>query len=71
MRKEKSLIIIGFWILILPFLGFPSSWRNFLYIITGLIIMYLGYLFYIEVKASIPKDTTEFKPFIDNINNEE
>ncbi len=71
MRKEKSLIIIGFWILILPFLGFPNSWRNFLYVITGLVVMYLGYLFYIEVKASIPKEENEFKPFVDNINNEE
>ncbi len=71
MRKEKTLIIIGIWVLVLPFLGFPSFWRAFLFEITGLIILYLAYLFYIEAKAILYKNNIETKSFIDNINNEE
>jgi hypothetical protein len=67
MRKEKTLFIIGLWIAILPFLGFPSSWRKILFLITGISIMYLAYLFYIEIKARLAKDTNNSKTFIDNI----
>ncbi len=71
MRKEKALFIIGFWVLILPFLGFPTSWRKTLYLITGIVIIYLAYLLYIEAKDNFSKNNKETKSFIDNINNEE
>ncbi len=71
MRKEKTLFIVGLWIIILPFLGFPSSWRAVLFVITGLIIIYMAYLFYIEVKARLGKNSEETKTFVDNIGLEE
>ncbi len=71
MRKEKSLFIIGLWILILPFLGFPGSWKIVLFEITGIIIIYLAYLFYLEVKAHLDKNSNQTKSFIDNIKDEE
>jgi len=67
MRKEKTLLIIGLWVAILSFLGFPSTWRKILFLITGLAIMYLAYLFYLEVKARLSKDINHSKTFIDNI----
>lgn len=67
MRKEKTLFIIGLWVTILSFLGFPSNWRKILFLITGLAIMYLAYLFYLEVKARLSKDVNHGKTFIDNI----
>lgn len=67
MRKERTLFIIGIWVAILPFLGFYENWRKILFIITGLGIIYLGYLFYIEVKARLGKDDNRIKSFIDNI----
>lgn len=69
MRKEKTLLIIGFWVIILPFLGFPSLWKVVLLIITGIALVYLAYLFYIEAKERLPKEDNEVKVFVDNIGN--
>ncbi len=70
MRKEKALFFIGLFILILPFLGFPNSWKTVMYMIIGIIIMYLAYLFYVEVKDRLAKNSIETKTFIDNISDE-
>jgi hypothetical protein len=67
MRKEKTLFIIGLWVIILPFLGFPNTWRKILFLITGLAIIYLAYLFYLEIKVRLSKDINHSKTFIDNI----
>jgi len=67
MRKEKTLLIIGLWVLLLPFLGFSITWKKVLFSITGLAIVYLGYLFYLEAKNRLSKDTDHSKTFVDNI----
>lgn len=67
MRKEKTLFIIGLWVIILPFLGFPNIGRKILFLLTGLAIMYLAYLFYLEVKNRLSKDISHSKTFVDNI----
>jgi len=67
MRKEKTLFIIGLWVIILPFLGFPNIGRKILFLLTGLAIIYLAYLFYLEVKSRLAKDISHSKTFIDNI----
>ncbi len=67
MRKEKTLFIIGLWVSALSFLGFPKSWRNVLFLITGLAIMYLAYLFYLEFKVRSSKHNIQNKTFVDNI----
>jgi hypothetical protein len=67
MRKERALFIIGIWIAILPQLGFPESFREVLFIITGVSIFYLAYLYYLEAKARISKNENRIKSFVDNI----
>lgn len=67
MRKEKTLFILGLWMMILPFLGFTNNWRKILFFITGLAIVYLAYLFYLEVKARLSKHNDHNKTFIDNV----
>jgi len=39
-------LILGVWIAILPYLGFPYSWKSVLYTLTGLAIIYLSYAMY-------------------------
>ena len=68
MRKERTLLILGLWVAVLPFLGFPNNWRKILFVITGLALIYLANLFYLEVKARIAKVDSRSKTFIDNIN---
>lgn len=67
MRKEKTLLIIGLWVAVLSFSGFPNNVRNILFLISGLAIVYLAYLFYLEVKARSSKDISNSKAFVDNI----
>lgn len=67
MRKERTLFIVGVWVAILPYLGFYESWRRILFIITGVGIMYIAYLFYTEAKARIGKEENRIKSFVDNI----
>lgn len=67
MRKEKTLFIIGLWVIILPFLGFPNSFRKGLYVVTGFAIIYIAYLFYLEVKIRLSKNASHSKTFVDNI----
>ena len=42
--QEKILIILGVWVFVLPFTGFPDSWKTWLLVITGLVIIYIGAL---------------------------
>jgi predicted MFS family arabinose efflux permease len=67
MRKERSLFVIGVWVAVLPFLGFPNSWRSIFFVITGIGLICLAYLFYNQSKQRILKTTTESKTFVDNI----
>lgn len=67
MRKEKTLFVLGLWIAVLPFLGFPNTWRKVLFVITGFCVMYLAYLFYLEVKIRLVKEIERSKTFVDNI----
>lgn len=71
MRKERTLLILGIWVAILPFLGFPQSWRKILFLITGFLMIYLAYLFYLEAKERISKNNNHLKTFIDNMGNGE
>ena len=50
MRKARTFLILGIWTAILPYLGFPHSWKNILFILTGLVIVYLSYIMYQEHK---------------------
>ena len=67
MRKERTLLALGIWVAILPFLGFPNTWRSVLFMLTGISLIYLAYLFYIQTKARQPNSDTHSKTFVDNI----
>ncbi len=67
MRKERALFIIGIWVALLPQIGIFESWRQVLYIITGLAIIYIAYLFYTAAKANLDKEDDRVKSFVDNI----
>jgi len=67
MRKEKTLLIIGLWVMVLPFLGFTNSFRKILFVITGFALVYIAYLFYLESKIRLGKQMSHNKTFVDNI----
>jgi hypothetical protein len=44
MSKEMTIIVLGAWAIVLPYLGIPSGWRTTLLIVTGIAFMVLGFL---------------------------
>ncbi|PIZ87543.1 hypothetical protein COX93_00680 [Candidatus Nomurabacteria bacterium CG_4_10_14_0_2_um_filter_30_12] len=71
MSKIKIILILGIWVAILPYLGFPYSFKNILFSITGLVFISIGYLLYREqiIEGKIEKKT--FDNFSENNNFEE
>ncbi|MDE1975562.1 MAG: hypothetical protein KGI49_03585 [Patescibacteria group bacterium] len=43
MSKRQTIMLLGVWVLVLPFLGFPGSWERFLGFVTGLVIIAIAY----------------------------
>ena len=52
MNKLKTILILGIWVAILPYLGFPYIIKNVLLSLSGLAILYLGYLLRRELKEA-------------------
>ncbi len=71
MRKEKTIFLVALWIIVLPFLGFPGSWKTVMFVLTGVALIYLGYLFYMEAKERLAKIENQAESFIDNIGENE
>ena len=44
MRKARTFLFLGVWVAVLPYLGFPHSWKNILFSLSGLFLAYLGYI---------------------------
>ena len=67
MKKARTLLILGIWISILSYLGFPVSWRDILFTITGLILIILSYSLYKEYNKKNNKVTeNNFDNFSEN-----
>lgn len=60
MWKTRILLILGIWITILPYLGFPYSWKDVLITLSGLGLIGVSYMLYQESKI---KEIIEEKPF--------
>lgn len=73
MRKARILLFLGIWVAVLPYLGFPYSWKNILFTISGLGLIYFSYMVYQESKAeevenpSAPAEKKTFDNFSENI----
>lgn len=44
LTKNRILLILGVWIALIPFLGFPSSYKSFFIIASGLFVVLLAFL---------------------------
>jgi hypothetical protein len=50
MKTARTLLILGIWIAILPYLGFPYSWKKILLTLSGLGVAYTAYILYKKEK---------------------
>lgn len=70
MSKVKIIFVLGIWVAILSYLGFPYFLKNILFSISGLVIMYLCYLLYRELQVGETEEKT-FDNFSENSGFEE
>lgn len=61
MSKQRIVFLIGLWVAVLPFLGFPDSWKNVLFVLSGFFLMWLGFSL-TKVHARIRRSFTSFGP---------
>jgi len=66
MRKARILLILGTWVAILPYLGFPYSWKDTLSFFTGIALIGFSYVFYKDARKKEHKEKT-FDNFKENI----
>ena len=50
MKTARTLLILGMWIAILPYLGFLYSWKKILLTLSGLGVAYVAYILYKKEK---------------------
>ena len=60
MINPRMLLFIGLWVAILPYLGFPLLIKNILFVLIGLLIMYLAFVLYRSLKDKQQKDVETF-----------
>ena len=61
MSKEAGIVALGIWLAILPFLGFPGSWRTVFVFLSGAGVAALGFLVRAETLSrsrGFPKDAS-------------
>lgn len=66
MLKVRVLLIIGIWVTVLPYLGFPYSWKDILFTLSGIGIVYISYVLYKELKLKEVKEEKTFDNFREN-----
>ena len=64
-RKMRTILILGIWVAILPYLGFPASWKDILFTLTGLGLIYISFLLYKEYQKGNKNEKT-FDNFSEN-----
>jgi len=67
MLKARLLLIVGIWVAILPYLGFPHTLKNFLFSITGLFLVYVSFVIYKEYRVKKTKLVRKFENFSENV----
>lgn len=43
MSKRQVLMVLGVWVAVLLFLGFPSSWDKLIAVVSGLLVLFVAY----------------------------
>lgn len=43
MSRESIVFVIGFLVLIVPYLGVPEDWKLYFFIVAGTALMFIGY----------------------------
>jgi len=58
-------LVLGVWLAVLPYLGFPYSFKSVLVSATGLAVLYIGYMLHGETQQKTKKKEV-FENFSEN-----
>ena len=62
MSKESTLIFLGIFVIIVPFLGFPDQMRTIFFVASGLLISFLSLLIYARERLLGEKKIAKKRP---------
>jgi hypothetical protein len=57
MSRQQWLSIIGVWVMVFLFLGFPAAWDKIIAIITGLLIIFISFKMHTMHMRHFSEDT--------------
>ena len=66
MAKQRILFFTGVWVVVVPFLGLPILWKDILFVITGVIIMYISYREYHNHKMKELRGEDRMQPYVES-----
>lgn len=66
MSKEMTIIALGLWVVVVPYLGIPSDWRAVLLVFSGLGIAVTGFLLRGEALSRGTIKPHEHNPFVES-----
>ena len=68
MNKVRALLFLGVWIAVLPYLGFPASWKAVLTTLSGVGLIFVSFMFYKEsrIKKIAENKEKTFDNFSEN-----
>ncbi|KKQ03026.1 MAG: hypothetical protein US12_C0021G0002 [Parcubacteria group bacterium GW2011_GWA2_36_24] len=66
MRKAYIFLVLGIWMAVLPYLGFPHSWKNVLITLSGFGLIYTSFTLYKESRIKETKKEETFDNFSEN-----
>ncbi len=61
--SHKKYVALGVWIILLPFLGFPSFIKSLLFVLTGIYLIFVGYKIYRKKEALELRSLKQTKTF--------
>lgn len=64
MLKARLVLILGIWVAVLPYLGFPFYVKNIIFVITGFVFVYISFVLYKDHKTKEGSDL--FDTFSEN-----
>ncbi len=53
MSKETIVAVLGIWVIVVPYLGFPSSWKTVIFVLSGFAVMIVGFFLRAEALARL------------------
>ncbi|MDP2788464.1 MAG: hypothetical protein Q8O46_00220 [bacterium] len=65
MHRARTFFVLGIWIAVLPYLGFPYVWKNILLSISGILLSFFGYMIYLKHQTR-EKESKTFDNFSEN-----